>query len=161
MMKSRADLLDADLSGADLSDADLSRADLHDADLSGADLHDADLSGADLRDADLSAASLAKANLDGADLRFADVSHALHPLPGPYPRYRRLISTRRGGVDNQRNTPHNTPLTVQLTVATSHLTIPPSPSNGSGPPQEKVQNEETKVCVIRYYASIRMRRSYC
>ena len=37
----------------------------------------------------------------------------LPPLPPP-------DLDEEGRVDNQRNTPHNTPLTVQLTVATSH-----------------------------------------
>ena len=42
------------------------------------------------------------------------------PLPGPHPPfYRRLISTRKGGFDNQRDTPPNTRLTVQPIRATS------------------------------------------
>ena len=44
------------------------------------------------------------------------------PLPGPHPRYRRLISTRRGGLTTNGIHLCNTPLTVQLTVATSVAT---------------------------------------
>ena len=50
---------------------------------------------------------------------YPHIHRLVHPRPGPYPRYRRLISTRRGG----------------LTTNGIHLTTPPSPSNGSGPPQ--------------------------
>ena len=41
----------------------------------------------------------------------------LPPLPPP-------DLDEEGRVDNQRNTPHNTPLTVQLTVATSQRDLP-------------------------------------
>ena len=50
---------------------------------------------------------------------YPHIHRLVHPLPGPYPRYRRLISTRRGG----------------LTTNGIHATLPVSLSNGSGPPQ--------------------------
>ena len=49
---------------------------------------------------------------------YPHIHRLVHPLPGPHPRYRRLISTRRGG----------------LTTNGIHATLPASLSNGSGPP---------------------------
>ena len=49
---------------------------------------------------------------------YPHIHRLVHPLPGPHPRYRRLISTRRGG----------------MTTNGIHATLPASLSNGSGPP---------------------------
>jgi hypothetical protein len=67
IIKNKANLSGADLSGADLSNADLSGADLSNADLSGAYLLNANLSGADLSNANLSGANLFGADLSGAE----------------------------------------------------------------------------------------------
>jgi hypothetical protein len=86
-VKSRANLLCADLSGTDLSGTDLSYANLSGADLSGADLIDANLRGAALR-----SANLIDANLRGAYLRYADLS-------GAYLRYADLSGADLSGAD--------------------------------------------------------------
>ena len=58
------------------------------------------------------------------------MSRLVHPLPGPHSLYRRLISTRKGGGDNQRDTPRNTRPTVQPIGATS---VPRGSSRRYGP----------------------------
>ena len=60
---------------------------------------------------------------------YPHIHRLVHPLPGPHPRYRRLISTRRGG----------------LTTNGIHATLPASLSNGSGPPQ----STEKRVTILR------------
>jgi hypothetical protein len=72
IIKNKANLSGADLSGANLSNADLSGAYLFGADLSGADLSGANLSNADLSGANLFGADLSGANLFGADLSWAE-----------------------------------------------------------------------------------------
>ena len=70
---SNANLLYADLRGACLRWANLSSADLNGANLSDADLRGVNLSGANLRDANLRDANLSNANLRDADLRGANL----------------------------------------------------------------------------------------
>ena len=74
---------------------------------------------------------------------YPHIHRLVHPLPGPYPRYRRLISTRRGG----------------LTTNGIHATLPASLSNGSGPPHlangtnsmlEHESHQETMVLPPRH-----------
>jgi hypothetical protein len=76
IIKNKANLSGADLSGANLSNADLSGANLSNADLSGAYLLNANLSGADLSNANLSGANLFGADLSGANLFGANLSRA-------------------------------------------------------------------------------------
>ena len=49
-----------------------------------------------------------------------EVIHIYHPLPGPYPLLPPPDLDKEGRVDNQRDTPPNTRLTVQPIRATSH-----------------------------------------
>ncbi|QXJ20900.1 pentapeptide repeat-containing protein [Actinomadura graeca] len=79
LLKARAHLNGANLSGAGLREVDLKGEQLDKADLSGADLTTARLEGADLHEADLSgavlsAAVLRNADLHGSDLRGANLS---------------------------------------------------------------------------------------
>ena len=60
---------------------------------------------------------------------YPHIHRLVHPLPGPHPRYRRLISTRRDGVTTNGIHLKIPPLTVQLTVATS---VSEHPRHGAG-----------------------------
>ncbi len=73
---SKANLIEADLTGANLYGADLSKANLYKANLTGANLYGADLSEADLSKANLYGADLIGADLSGANLYGADLSGA-------------------------------------------------------------------------------------
>lgn len=75
-VKSRVNLVGADLSGANLAGADLSRANLYVANLYRADLSGADLSRANFYGANLSGANLVGADLSGANLSVTDLSGA-------------------------------------------------------------------------------------
>jgi hypothetical protein len=101
-VKSRANLIGADLRGAYLSYLDLRGAYLSYLDLRGADLSYANLIGANLSGADLSGADLRGANLSGADLSGADLSYA--NLSGANLSYANLSGANLSGANGEKLT---------------------------------------------------------
>ena len=113
---SRANLLNANLSGAIFQDAVAANAWLVNSDLSSASFLRADLSGAKLMKADLSNAQFLEADLNKADISDANLSGAEFSIGGP----QTAKGLNRAQLDEARADPDNPPkLTGVLDAASS------------------------------------------